>query len=203
MSQDACRATFQGMKPPFAERERAQHLDEQHPLCSCQPHCVSEYSIGPVQDDEILIRVLISPQHMHKKRVEPLPASISSAELGGLSVFREAQATDIQIRRVAEGLVALAKQSGNAKAGVFGVLRFSCGVPRHMVIPLEARPGYGVYDTGLRENASHSEVFQRMHGTADEIKLARRTTLFGLIKPTFLAVAAFRNGLLNDLAPPV
>jgi hypothetical protein len=164
---------------------------------------VSEHSAGPVQDNEILIRVLISPQHMHKKRVEPLPASISSAELSGLSVFREAQATDAHIRRVAEDLVSIAKQNGNEKAGVFGVLRFLCGVPRHLIVPPEALPGYGVYDTGLRINPSHSEIFQRMHGTMDDLRLMRRTSLFTMIKPTFLSVNAFRNGLLNDLAPPI
>ena len=131
-----------------------------------------------------------------------MPASISSAELSGLSVFRDAQATNDQIRQVAKDLVEQAQQNGNTKAGVFGVLRFTCGVPRYMVIPLEARPGYGVYDTALKDNPSHSEVFQRMHGTADDIKLARRTELFKIIKPTFLSVIAFRDGLLKDLSPP-
>ncbi len=203
MSQDACRATFQDMEPPFVDKRRAQHLDQQHPLCACQPHCVSEHSTGPVLDAEVLIRILISPQHMHRKRAEPMPASISSAELSGLSVFREDQATDTQIRRVAEDLVTLARQNGNAKAGVFGVLRFSCDAPRYLVIPLEDQPGYGVYDTGLKDNPSHSEIFQRVNGVAENIKLGRRTALFALIKQTFLSVADFRSGLLNDLAPPV
>lgn len=190
------------MEPPFAERERAQHLDQRHPLCACQLHCVSEHSTGPVLDHEVLIRVLISPQHMHKKRAEPLPASISNAELSGMSVFREALATDPQIRQVAEGLVTQARHNGNTKAGVFGVLRFTCDAPRQLLIPSEEQPGYGVYDTGLKDNPSHSEIFQRVNGVADEIRLSRRTKLFAVLKPTFLSVSVFRNGLLSSLAPP-
>lgn len=203
MSQEACRTTFAAIEAEDPDASRALRLDRQQPNCCCQVHSVSQYSSGCVGDEEILVRILISPQHMHKKRREPAAAAISAAELSGLSVFRDAQATDEQIRKVAEGLIAGAKAANNPKVGVFGVLKFLCHKPRRLIIVGETEECYGVYDTALPDNPSHSEIFQRIDGIADELRLARRTGLFSIIKADFVPVSDYRNGFLLDLAPTV
>ena len=112
-----------------ASGERAFRLDTSQPGCRCQNLSVSEHSSGPVECKEVLIRILVAPQHMDKKR-RPRAAALSDAERNGLSVFREHQATNSEIREVAEGLVARARAANGEKAGVFGVLRMSCGTVR-------------------------------------------------------------------------
>jgi hypothetical protein len=149
----------------------------------------------------VLIRILVAPQHM--KKGLPKAAALSDAERNGLSMFREAEATDDQIRAVAETLVNRAREKNTAKAGVFGVLRIRCGDIRRCIAPPENEPGYCVYDTALLETPSHAEAFQRVHNCELPIQDLRRNALFAKVESTFVRVQDFRQGLLADLAPPM
>lgn len=197
-----CRRTFADLES-VSQAERADVVDLRHPSCRCQNFSLSKHSSGPVQADEILIRVLVAPQHMNK-RGRPRAAALSDAERGGLSVFREHQATNDEIRRVAKNLVdkARASQGDKAdKAGVFGVLRIPCSVIRACQADDSDSPAYCVYDTALPDIPSHAEAFQRVHEVDDGLRDARRNKLFADIQSEFVAVHDFRNGLLVDLAP--
>jgi hypothetical protein len=179
---------------------RANDLDQAEPLCRCQHVSVSEYSSGPVKDTEVLVRVLVAPQHMTGKR-QPRAAALTDAERNGLSLLREHEATDEDIRKVAEGLVARARNHHGNKAGVFGVLRIHCGTVRNCVPECDDAPCYCVYDTALSELRPHTETFQRVAGVEDGIRELRRATLFSVLKTSFVSVGEFRGGLLLDLAP--
>ncbi len=195
-----CRATFVALNNHEPHSERAVRLDELQPGCRCQDHSVSDHSLGRVEPGETLIRVLVAPQHIGRDKL-PKPAALSDAERSGLSVFRESQATDGEIRNVAEGLVERARASQGDKAGVFGVLRMPCITVRECRADGECAPGYCVYDTAETLIPSHAEAFQRVHGTDDALRDARRKTLFSLVKSGFVSVEDFRDGLLRDLAP--
>lgn len=196
-----CRTTFAALKACNPSSERAQKLDAAQPECRCQGHSVSPFSHGPVGDDEILIRVLVAPQHMDKKKKLPRAAALSDAERAGLSVFRELEATDQEIRGVAEKLVERARATQGSKAGVFGVLRMVCRDVRLCRSEEDVSPAYCVYDTAEKEIESHAEVFQRVHQADDSLKDARRLALFNVVKTAFVSVGDFRKGLLKDLAP--
>ena len=197
----ACRATFAALGDD-PSKSRALRLDEEQPNCTCQSISVSPFSRGPVEADEILIRLLVAPQHAHRKGGAKA-AALTDAERNGLSLFREADVTDAQLCEVAESLVARARARGNSKAGVFGVLRIACKTIRNCQIELETAPCYCVYDTGMCELPSHAEAFQRVAATAAELVDARRNQLFSLIRQTFVPVQDFRNRLLVHLAPPL
>jgi len=198
-----CRATFTLLDRGEHFQRRALLLDQTHPECVCQTQSVSEYSTGPIDGDEILVRILVAPQHMDRKG-GPKAGALTDAERSGLSLFREEQATDAEIRKVAEGLVERARAANLGKpekAGVFGALRMKCSVIRCLKIEQDPAPPYCVYDTALKETPSHAETFQRVAGAPLELCDERRRALFNLVKADFVPVALFRSGLLLDLAP--
>jgi hypothetical protein len=203
MSCAACQATFDALDAPIdpAHECRVLQIDRAHPNCRCQDFSVSKHSIGRVDDDEVVARILVAPQHMDKKG-RPRAGALSDAERNGLSLFRENHAKDHEIRRVAEGLVARARQSQGDKAGVFGVLLMQCGIIRAFQREGES-PCYCLYDTALVDSPGHAEVFQRVADVELPICEDRRRLLFGLVKNTFVPVADFRDGLLLDLAPRI
>ncbi|MFG1433191.1 hypothetical protein V5F44_19380 [Xanthobacter sp. V2C-8] len=162
---------------------------------------MSEFSPGPVGSDELLIRIIVAPQHIHPKKKTPKAGALADAERGGLSIFRNDQATNEEIRRVAEALVNRARKIHGEKAGVFGVIMMSCKVVRECRAENEVDPSFCVYDTGLSDMTSHSEAFQRIHNADDALREARRCALFNAVKDNFLDVFSFRDGLLSDLAP--
>lgn len=163
---------------------------------------VSEHSPGCVEDGEVLIRILVAPQHRAKgKAPRPRSSALTDAERNGLSVLREGLASDLEILSVARELVGRARASQGAKAGVFGVLRFGCNMVRSFCCHPENYPCYCVYDTALKERQSHAEAFQCVSGVDDAIRDARRGQLFDRVKAGFVSVDEFRGGLLKELAP--
>lgn len=182
------------------------HLDEKQPNCCCQQHSVSEFSVGPVENHEKLIRLLVAPQH--GKNGRPKASALTDTERNGLSVFREAQIVDDHIRCVAMGLVTRAGENQcnpkkKAEVGVFGVLKMNCSTIREFIREGELKPCYCVYDTAQADNPAHAETFQCVASVDDAIREDRRRQLFAIVSLTFVPVADFRNGLLNDLAPKV
>lgn len=161
MSKCACSATFSLLKKDVLPCSPAFYVDREHPDCSCEHHSVSDHSPGPVESDEMLIRILVAPQHM-KNNGKPKAAALSDAERNGLSSFREKFVTDHELRSAAEQLVERARAAHNTKAGVFGVLRLTCAAVKSCQDPSDKSPCYCVYDTALEEVSAHTEIFQRV-----------------------------------------
>ncbi|MFG1246026.1 hypothetical protein [Xanthobacter flavus] len=164
---------------------------------------VSEYSSGPVEPDEILIRIIVAPQHINPKKKQPKAGALADAERGGLSIFRATQANNEDIRKVAQGLVERARVNNGEKAGVFGVIQMRCQIIRECRAQGESAPAYGVYDTALQDLRAHSEAFQRVFGVEKDLMEERRAILFSAVQSEFVSVHDFRGGFLADLAPKV
>jgi hypothetical protein len=194
----SCRSIFESVEA-ICPDTRVQSFDELKPNCCCQNHSVSKFSSGAVQNEEVLIRILVAPQHT--RRGKPRASALTDAERRGLSVLRESKATDQEIFAVAEGLVKRARSNNNDKAGVIGVLRMVCDTVRSCPCHQEGKPCYCVYDSALEDTPSHAEAFQRVAGVTPEVMDKRRQDLFGLVKDQFVPVADFRDGLLTRLAP--
>lgn len=142
------------------------------------------------------------PFHVDRKKNRLKEGAITAAERSGLSLFRESQVTDKEIRGSAEEIINKARSKGNEKAAVYGILRVKCSVFRSFRCD-NGLQCYCVYDTALEDKPSHSDAFQTTYGADEENKKKRRRGLllhlheWGLIK-----VENFRNGLLLDLAAP-
>src|SRR6516164_10296220 len=100
-----CQETFANLDNIDIPRVLA--VDQRHPECSCERVSVSEYSTGPLVETEVLLRLLVAPQHA--KKGKPRAAALADAERNGLSTFREDQASDQEILQTAEALVARAR----------------------------------------------------------------------------------------------
>jgi hypothetical protein len=198
-----CRRTFRALEKALPSRSRASILDSERPNCRCEKASVSPHSPGRIEESEILVRILVAPQHIRPKTGRPRAAALSDAETHGLSLIRERTATDEEIRATAEMLVARARQANGDKAGVFGVLRMTCSTVRGFRYAQEIEQCYCIYDTALPEQRSHAESFQRVAGAEDGISAQRRERLFDQLQETFVPVQDFRDGLLSDLAPGV
>lgn len=192
-----CRATFEAAEAD--QSTRVEFVDEQRPFCCCQASSVSEHSTGAVLDDEMLVRILVTPIHIKGNRVKA--AAFSGAEKGGLSLFRDAQATDDEILKVATGLVENARKNNGDAAGVLGVLVIAASAIRQTKAETDERPAFCVYDTALPDIPSHVEAFQRTHEASEDLRLLRRTELQKNASGSFVPAAEFRNGLLLNLAP--
>jgi hypothetical protein len=199
-----CRATFAALKTDEFTNRRALYLDEKQSNCCCEQHSVSEFSQGPVENHEKIIRLLVAPQHAKNGR--PKASALTDAERNGLSLFREALVTDNHIRSVAMRLVARARENQinsrkKCEVGLFGVLYIECSVIRAFKRDAESERCYCVYDTAQADNPSHSEAFQCVASIDEAVQEDRRRQLFTIVQSTFVSVIEFRNGLLKDLAP--
>lgn len=145
----------------------------------------------------------MSPFHVDRKKGVMLKGAISVAETSGLSVLREEQATDQEIRHTAETLVMKARAANNPKAGVYGVAKFTCKMVRKFRYYLDFNTSYCVYDTALANSRAHAEVFQKIHGVEKTVVEERRRLLLSDLNLLgVVEVACYRNGLLSYLAPP-
>ena len=197
-----CRSQF-ARGTPDENRQIAERLDSEYPTCACQNFRMSDLSTGPVLHEEVLLRILVAPQHRHKKKPLPRAACLTDAESSGLSVLRMTQATDEHVRNTAIGLVERARinQAVPDKAGVFGVLQMTAREIRYFIAEGETDQCYCVYDTAEPSLECHAEAFQRVAGSEDTVRSNRRRGLFELVRSSFIPVEDFRHGLLADLAP--
>jgi hypothetical protein len=188
-------------------KERALWLDRQEPGCRCQRISISERSPGAVADAETLIRIAIEPDHFFRNTGLLRPTILLDAENRGMSVFREEQAADAEIRAAAERIVANARtfarnrRRNENNIGVGGLLRIKCCDIRAFCGQGETDPCYCVYDNASRNSPAHAAAFQRIANVSAEIRDARRNALFERIKDDLRTVDQFRGGLLKDLAP--
>lgn len=197
---NGCRRSFARLDRA-SNNDRASILDAARPNCACQYVNTSRHSPGAVTDGEILVRLVVSPVHVDKKKRIPKAGALTQAETGGLSVFRDAIATNEEILTAAQQLVANARKR-DPSAGIFGVLMMPCHLVRESKAEGETDPAYCVYDTALATSAGHSEAFQRVAGVDPSIRDARRNSLYSAVLSKFVPVSEFRNGLLSGLAPP-
>jgi hypothetical protein len=193
-----CSDTFAAIAVESFPEPRASYIDERQPRCRCEDDSVSEYSAGPVADDEILIRIVVAPQHVNRKK-QPKAGALTEAERSGLSLLRET-ASDAEVFAAAALLVRRAREKNGPEAGVFGVFNILCRTIRSIRQEIEQRGSYCVYDTAYSDSPSHAEAFQRTAGVDAALCDERRTVLFNAIQSAFIPVSEFRSGLLLQLA---
>lgn len=199
MSCPTCQATFASLTS-IDRTEHAFRLDQEEPECRCQRVSVSEHSPGPVDDMEALVRIVIAPQHIHRKTGLPKASVLTHAESIGMSVFREGLATNEE-RLSAAAILVQNSRKANPTSGVFGLLRMKCEMLRTFCWKDDTIPSYCVYDTATKDAPAHADTFQQVANVPAGVRDARRAALFDQVKAGFVSVSEFRGGLLKDLAP--
>ncbi len=110
---------------------------------------MSEFSPGPVKDDETLLSVVTSKNFISNGYIEP--TLFESRMSNGISTDRKNYTTLTDYDMRAEKLV-----EENPKKSNYGSIALLVGGIRK--INLEGQRAIAVYDTALRENRSHAEI---------------------------------------------
>lgn len=173
----SCRAFFESLAAEEKVSARAGLIDAAHPKAECEGESVSAYSNGVVTDEEFVHRYVFSPLHLHDGKI--LPALFSDAKDKGLSCERGDSSTPCNELH-ARGVAQVERFNANRKASqpartYVGAVTAKVSTVRELKIAEER--AYGIYDTALRENTAHVDIFElasAMKGLSNsEQKLAR------------------------------
>lgn len=124
------------------------------PDCGCEKYRMSAYSIGPVADEETVVRMVCVPMHVHKKKPELLPNFFSHAFSKGMSAQRFEYATDLELADWVNQFLA-----GDSDRVWLGFVRAPCCDVRRAGVDEERGTRlFCVYDAALEANPAHIEV---------------------------------------------
>lgn len=156
-----CRESFDNI--PQNEKY-AEKINLAHPDCICQNFSVSDYSSGPVLDNEKLYRMIVLPGDLDEEELLPFEA-IKSAYKNGMSVFR-GDATNEEIISLAEDRLYVPK--GQDHRSIFGFIELDAAEVRQITHGTVGRV-YCIYDQtvprkfdkSLPHVGSHVGIFQK------------------------------------------
>jgi len=177
---NACREFFDKFGD---EGEKVKLLQRLEDAVAWEDLSASEYSPGPVASDEDLTRVWVNPVHYNEATRQLTPGAIIDANSHGMSCDRT------RFRDVQDSLAARAEQLQRSMPNPAMVAKRVCGFSLFGVgavrsIQFEARRAFGIYDTALSFNASHSEVCAIVAGK--HAWRSVRSQLFELAKASFV-----------------
>lgn len=129
-----------------------------YPGGDCERSSVSSSSPGPVEDDELLTRLIIHPIHYDKGTVSPL--AFQDATTIDLSVFREALATDVEIQLSIDEIRALGETKVPPQERLVAlVMQASAAEIRAAKFNGDGSWMCRVYDTAVPKKPAHASVF--------------------------------------------
>jgi len=118
----------------------------------------SEHSPGPVQNSELVIRLVYHPIHVDAETGDLKPSVIAEASSWGCSVQREVHCPVERAWKLGEDL-ARARSEANPgsprKVHAIAVLE----VAKLRSLITEGKRALGVYDTALLENSAHADIY--------------------------------------------
>lgn len=168
-----CKLLFAGLPTGNGVADRAILIDKAQPEAACEAESVSEFSPGPVANEEYLYRYVFSPVHLYEGQV--LPALFNDAKDKGLSCERGQSATphpDLHGRGLAQVEAFNGrKQPSQPERSYVGAVTAQVDGVRKIVV--EGARGFAVYDTALPDNPAHVDVFEIADRTRAQKKLAR------------------------------
>lgn len=146
---------------------KAEIIDEKSPDCLCEMVSVSPYSSGPVQDNEMVWRLILSPIHYDLDTGKIKESAFSDASGRGMSVLRDIIGTQDLIIGRGEARAKLTNRkfecAAGAKVSALRSLRSSDGKGR-----------FCVYDTAEADERVHADICQTRHPGKAEQKQLRR-----------------------------
>lgn len=133
---------------------------KQFPNCECEKEQVSSFSPGPVQDDELLTKLIIHPIHYQSETGEIHPLAFNDATTLDLSLFREEAATDEEIQLAIDEI----KATGQSKDPVQNrivqlVMQARAADIRAEFFQDPSERMFAVYDTAVPDKPAHASVF--------------------------------------------
>ena len=160
--------------------------------CVCEQVQSTDYSPGPVSNEEILIRHIFSPAHFDAGTGTLKPQAFSDVWGIGLSVTRGAHVLPEDFRSLTLQLLGV-KKKRNPRNALVGVLLISVDTVRGMHFDAALGRMLCVYDTGTKSNPAHADVCTPlMEPTSDE-KAALRDCLTSMFGELYIDLDAVFN----------
>jgi hypothetical protein len=188
-----CRSLY---NPENRVRLDATHLSEKAPRCACEQFRVSSYSPSPVLDEEQLARFVFEPvdgkRDFLDKNGKLKGNSFSQIFTNGCSIQREL-ASDKELY----SFVRAFSLKNNKKWVAVAV--GTCSDVRQVVHGDPPARAVCVFDTGAKDNTSHSEIFQSYAiPEADRLELKRKV-LKAFLDGNVIYAAQYRAGRIAQL----
>ena len=144
------------------------HYRKRFPECQCEATSVSQYSPGPVSDDEVLVRTIFRPGHVDvNDHIKPVYFQdiVKEYELRGMSVNRKGHVTEAKLKTLFE----------DHPSNTHNFMRFiaaRCADLRRLRADGGDR-AFCIYDTATAKDCSHTDVCQSTE--PPEVRRNRRT----------------------------
>lgn len=148
MAGEVCRLVFNEAE----NKAKAESLDAHSPQCACESHTLGSEKAEPVVDDEIIIRVLVSPDHIDLDTDELMSNRLTAVHSSGLSVLRQC-ASDDEIRLTVHQLT----QETAEPNTLYGAAIMRASEIRSL--NEDNLKWFCVYDTYADQKPSHADVF--------------------------------------------
>jgi len=149
-----CLELFQRLR---GDQDKAAKLFQAASGCRCEAHSVSLHSPGRVEDDERVVRLIYSPQHIDPETRKVKEFAFDDAMNKGLSVVRHRHADAERIRALANAKVKANQELGHHDRKFEGVVEASVLRLRSAKTENDER-SLCVYDTAEKDNLAHADV---------------------------------------------
>lgn len=181
-----------------------QEMDEQL-LAEWETETASEFSPGPVKDDEILVQQIVNPTHVLTPDGESLlPMSFDVCSSHGLSTNRISYSTVDELIARGEARVSNYNTLNPTKPQrtLWGFARYAAKDVRAILCEETGTRGIFVYDTANDTDASHAEFCQGGK-QSKQSALARdvRFRLYELAKRNLVPFSQVNDNLLPAKGP--
>jgi hypothetical protein len=122
----------------------------------------SEYSPGPIESHEDLVRYWLNPVHYDSATQKLKPTAFDEAARFGASVNRLQHVSLTDVQHIAQSRVDSWNQSRGDKPmrTVIGYSVFRTAEIREVLAGAEARRALGAYDTAQQSDTSHGDICQ-------------------------------------------
>jgi hypothetical protein len=148
----------------------AQQNDHQ---CNCETVSVSQFSLGIVDNSEILVRQIYSPIHIDEQTRRVNIFAFIDAQDKGMSVNRKTYSSIEELNKKVQYKLKLDEERGKDR-NFQGVIYATC----HDIRTINTNDGlkaFCVYDTGNKNDISHADICQatssRLDGSKMRVKL--------------------------------
>lgn len=120
---------------------------------------VSQFSSGVVEGEESLVRQIFSPIHYDSEEKEFTAMAFKDAQDKGLSVNRINKTSVSSIHKAGKSIVKrVIKRDPESDRVYVGFVSANCSAIRALRPGLDATQAFGVYDSSLEHDHSHSDV---------------------------------------------
>jgi len=122
---------------------------------------VNDYSPGPVQDEEELLRMIFSPIHWDKDTGKLTTLALHDAVKKGLSVNRITHVGLSELRKKVDKKIEIDRRNGKDREFI-GFAKVTCKDVRKIVTQQQIKQAFYVYDTATQADPSHADVCQEV-----------------------------------------